>query len=786
MRFSSGIMSALTAALLSTQVLGQDAKPFTESKSGITFSSQPIGDSQFGIVLPSDAASKDSNEYIGYYVGSLSNYAGYGGISHSGSMPSALLLMLWPYQGKVTGAFRYANGYAVPELYNGDAKFTVLQSTVNATHFTAVYRCENCWSWTHSGIKGNQSTQNGYLLVGWAQAHTNVTLPSSPSTPMRQHEQQGIAIFTPADAASPNYSSYLGKFASTSSTNGTSVAPTTTTAIATSTSTPTVSSLPAPTEVYDYIVVGAGAGGIPIADKLSESGKSVLLIERGPPSSYRWGGRHRPDWLNTTNVTRFDVPGLDNEIWVDSAGIACTDIDQMAGCVLGGGVAVNAGLWWKTPDLDFDFLWPSGWKSKDTKAATDRVFQRIPGTERTSKDGHIYLSEGYNLLGGAFAAAGWKNVSANVSPNEKTKSFAHPSFMFQNGERDGPMATYLVSASSRKNFKLIMNTDVHRVIRTGSKITGVQIAAYGDGGYSGVVNVAATGRVILSAGTFGSSRILLRSGIGQQSQLQIVNASSDGPTMIGSKDWINLPVGKNLQDHLNTDLVISHPSIRFYDFYVAYDTPDSVDRDMYLQNRSGILAQSAPNIAPMFWDTINGTDHARSLQWTARAEGSRDQPNNYSMTLSQYLGRGSTSRGEASITQALTMTVTQHPFLRTQEDLDAVIQGIDNVRNALSKVANLTWLTPTPNVTTADYVKAYPVSANGRRSNHWLGTNKMGSDDGRAGGTAVVDLNLKVYGTDNLHVVDASIFPGMMTGNPSAMIVTVAEHVAPKILALSK
>lgn len=25
---------------------------------------------------------------------------------------------------------------------------------------------------------------------------------------------------------------------------------------------------------------------------------------------------------------------------------ACTDIDQMAGCVLGGGTAVNSGLWW--------------------------------------------------------------------------------------------------------------------------------------------------------------------------------------------------------------------------------------------------------------------------------------------------------------------------------------------------------------------------------------------------------------------------------------------------------
>lgn len=51
-------------------------------------------------------------------------------------------------------------------------------------------------------------------------------------------------------------------------------------------------------------------------------------------------------------------------------------------------------------------------------------------------------------------------------------------------------------------------------------------------------------------------------------------------------------------------------------------------------------------------------------------------------------------------------------------------------------------------------------------------------------GTAVVDLNTKVYGTDNLFVVDASIFPGMMTTNPSALIVAVAEHASEKILAL--
>ena len=60
----------------------------------------------------------------------------------------------------------------------------------------------------------------------------------------------------------------------------------------------------------------------------------------------------------------------------------------------------------------------------------------------------------------------------------------------------------------------------------------------------------------------------------------------------------------------------------------------------------------------------------------------------------------------------------------------------------------------------------------------------MGTDDGRAGGSSVVDTNAKVYGTDNLFVVDASVFPGMVTGNPSAAIVILAERAFERINAL--
>ena len=62
----------------------------------------------------------------------------------------------------------------------------------------------------------------------------------------------------------------------------------------------------------------------------------------------------------------------------------------------------------------------------------------------------------------------------------------------------------------------------------------------------------------------------------------------------------------------------------------------------------------------------------------------------------------------------------------------------------------------------------------------------MGTDDGRQnGGTAVVDTDTKVWGTDSLFVVDASIFPGLMSTNPSALVVSAAEHAVERITALA-
>lgn len=75
--------------------------------------------------------------------------------------------------------------------------------------------------------------------------------------------------------------------------------------------------------------------------------------------------------------------------------------------------------------------------------------------------------------------------------------------------------------------------------------------------------------------------------------------------MVGSDDWIDLPVGYNLVDHVNTDTIITHPDVVFYDFYEAWDTPNPSDESAYLGNRTGILTQAAPNIGPMVSRTLD-------------------------------------------------------------------------------------------------------------------------------------------------------------------------------------
>jgi cellobiose dehydrogenase (acceptor) len=115
------------------------------------------------------------------------------------------------------------------------------------------------------------------------------------------------------------------------------------------------------------------------------------------------------------------------------------------------------------------------------------------------------------VLSGGLAEAGWTSVEANKQNEEKNRTFSHTYFMFADGERGGPMGTYLVSADARDNFDLWTNTAVRRAVRTGGQVTGVELECLSNGGLSGSVKLNPGGGVIFSAGAFGSAKLLLRS-----------------------------------------------------------------------------------------------------------------------------------------------------------------------------------------------------------------------------------------------------------------------------------
>jgi cellobiose dehydrogenase (acceptor) len=72
--------------------------------------------------------------------------------------------------------------------------------------------------------------------------------------------------------------------------------------------------------------------------------------------------------------------------------------------------------------------------------------------------------------------------------------------------------------------------------------------------------------------------------------------------------------------------------------------------------------------------------------------------------MSQYLGRGAVSRGRMTITSSLNTAVSTVPYLRDQNDIEAVIKGIENLQNALKNVPGLKFVQPPPGTTARDFV----------------------------------------------------------------------------------
>ncbi|KAF1844108.1 GMC oxidoreductase [Cucurbitaria berberidis CBS 394.84] len=526
---------------------------------------------------------------------------------------------------------------------------------------------------------------------------------------------------------------------------------------------------------WDVIIVGSGPAGLVLSDRMSEAGKKTLLLEQGGPSYYITGGRMRPDWLNGTDLSRVDVPGLYKSIFsVTDGNLICAPdiVNGYQGCTIGGSSAINAGLFFQPPASDWNLYFPEGWKNIDMQCAIEKVRAKQPSTDNPSQDGKRYLQSGFEAAKKWIVdGAGYKEVGLNDGPenHNKSKVFGHPVFNYEGGQRSGPVKTYLQSALQRPNFSIQTGTRVLRVIRDGETATGVDIQSRGANGTSSIC-IAEGGQVILSAGALLSPQLLMWSGIGDPTILTKLSAS--GLVNVPSQDWVNnTAVGDKVFDNPNTFIELYSESISSYNY--NYNSPVPGDRDLYLQSRSGPYSFGSQTGA--FWDFVQQGDDLVGCQGTIDSSGTMDYTKNGTITLNVYGTSGLRSFGRVSL-DPKGIALPSSNFYSNPLDASAVATFIHKIFQALPPT--LTPLNIAKNSTLEQlttWISTWSPYTLGNVQ-HWSSSCRL---------ETCVDSNTKVIGMQNLFVVDASIVAPLTT-NPVMGVMIAAERAAERILALKK
>ncbi|KAL8789710.1 MAG: hypothetical protein Q9195_006707 [Heterodermia aff. obscurata] len=510
--------------------------------------------------------------------------------------------------------------------------------------------------------------------------------------------------------------------------------------------------------LYDVIVVGSGPAGVIIASKLSENpARNVLLLEGGGPSYWVTGGTERPAWLAGTNLSRVDVPGLYSTIYSNpSTNLLCQNkIRAYGACTIGGNSAINAS--------DFDKYFPTGWKHTDVSAAISRLYATQPSTNNPSKDGIYYEQSGYvKAKQWLVTNGGYTELNINANSAQKTKVFGHPAYDYQNGQRGGPVISYMQTALKRTNFHLQSGTWVQRVVRTGGVATGVVVVS---GGVTSTIKLSATGRVILSGGALKSPELLMKSGIGDPAVLTTLSQANQLGGL-PSSSWINnTAVGAGLFDNPNTFIELSSPSLVAYNY--VYDNPIPADRDLYLNKKSGPYSFAGGSCS--FWDTVTHADGTvAGVQGGLGPAGYQDYTNSTTVTMNIYGTSGLKSSGKVVLAGTDYLPgPSGDVYYSNPQDAQDIATFIRRLFDALPADLNPLNLARSSTVAQiVSYITSYNNAYTRGQVNHWSSSCRIG---------ACVDVNTTVIGMKNLHVVDASIV-NPLSVNPQFGVMVAAER----------
>jgi choline dehydrogenase len=523
-------------------------------------------------------------------------------------------------------------------------------------------------------------------------------------------------------------------------------------------------------ERWDYIIVGGGSAGCVVANRLSgDPATKVLLLEAGPPD--RSPFIHVPAAI----VKAVGNPALDWCHLAEPDPSRNNKVDLWpAGKTLGGSSSINGMLFVRGAREDFD-----GWAAEGCQGwAFDDVlplFKRLE-TAEVGKDDlrgrsgpmHVQRLRTTHPLGSVFLEAAREcgypvNTDYNGASQEGA---AEPQVTQRAGWRWSSARAFLTPIKSRPNLRVITRVLVEKLLIEKGRCIGVQ-AKLSDGTAK---RFEASGEVIVSAGSLGTPKLMMLSGVGPAASLEALGipiAAERGN------------VGANLQEHPNS-VVCASVNVRTYNMEI-----NSPRIGWHLAN--WLLAGRGPATSPY--------PHAVAFLRSRPEEPRPDLQFLFGPFAFAFDERGivpyrkpavsivvnachPVARGRVSLRSAdpTASPRIEHALLNDAEDLRRQIAGCRIARRLLQSRAfapyiieeflpgsaaqtDAAWLEHVRHTTFLGY--------------HPVGTCRMGAD-----ADSVVDPQLRVRGVAGLRIADASIMPRQIAANTNAATLMIGEKAA--------